>query len=116
MATVKRIQPGESYGEGAIPSNATIRFEVLGALKASEAIMAVKDDVANGIAVGDIHPDVPGSRLQATRFRAVERIGAGNDRGWFIDVEFGVDGTGANFEEPPVTEPEYVTVEYDSLS
>ena len=112
MPTARRIEPSESYGEGAIPSNATIRYEVLNAYKASEAILYVKE---NEIDVGDIHPDVPGSRLQATRFRAAERIGSGNDRGWFVDVEFGVDGTGANFEEPPVTEPDYSTAEYSTL-
>jgi len=114
MPTVTRMEAGESLERASKPSRASIRYLVQGgAYTSNAAIAAVQDDVVNGIALGDVHPEVAG--LTATRFRAGERVGAGTDRSWFVDVEFGLDGAGANFEEPPVTEPTYSTTEFSTV-
>lgn len=109
MATVTRQDLSESYEQGAIPSSATVRYLVEGAYTAFSAVSAVQSDA---VAFGDPHPDsIPGDRLRASRFRPSERVGAGADRGWFVDVIFTLDGSGANFEEPTTTEPDYVNPE-----
>lgn len=115
MATVKRMESSESFERTSLPVRATIRYLVLGAYKANAAVEAVQND-PDGIALGDAHPDaIAGDRLQATRFRVSERVAAGEDRSWFVDVEFGIDGSGANFEEPPTSEPDYSTVEFSTV-
>lgn len=116
MATVKRVEAGETFEASSVPSRATVRYLVQGsdAYRAIEAIAAVQNDVVNGIALGAPHPDEIPS-LTAVRFRASERVGAGQDRSWFVDVEFGLNGSGANFEEPPITEPTYSTVEFSTV-
>lgn len=108
MATVKRIENGEAYEEKAIPSSATVQYEVLGAYTASGAVAAVKGVVP----LGSAHPDgISGDRLKSVRYIPSERISAGDSRGWFVSVEFTLDGSGANFEEPPITEETYATAE-----
>lgn len=115
MAIVQRMEASESFERTSLPVRATIRYLVLGAYKANEAVESVQTD-PSGIALGDAHPDaIAGDRLKATRFRVSERVAAGVDRSWFVDVEFNIDGSGANFEEPPVNEPGYSAVEFSTV-
>ena len=114
MPTVTRMEAGESLERASKPSRASIRYLVQGgAYTSNAAITAVQDDTVNGIAIGDVHPEA--AELTATRFSASERAGAGTDRSWFVDVEFGLNGAGANFEEPPTTEPTYSTIEFSMV-
>lgn len=112
MAVVTRIERGESFSEKVVPSDAVVPFLVTGAYTAKAAVSAVKSDFG---VTGTLHPEDQGGRLRSVQYDAVERIGAGPERGWIVFVRFGVDGAGANFEEPTVTEPTYVTAEYSTL-
>jgi hypothetical protein len=112
MAVVTRIEPGEAFSEKTVPSDAVVPFSVVGSYTARAAIGEVKSTFGD---IGTLHPEDQAGRLRSVQYEAVERIGSGPDRGWVVFVRFSVDGAGANFEEPTVTEPTYVTAEYSTL-
>jgi hypothetical protein len=123
MTMVTRQDSGETFERGNLPSRATVRYLVQGAAayRANDACLAVQsganfEDPNDAVPLGAAHPDaIAGDRLKASRYRAVQRAGAGNDRSWFVDVEFSLEGGGANFEEPPISEPTYATIEFSTV-
>jgi len=112
MPTVTRLETGESYAERAVPSEATVRYKVLGAYTGESAVSAVKAEFGP---TGTVHLEDQTGRLKSYQYVAVERVGAGSDRGWLVDVMFSLDSGGASFETPPVTEPDYATAEFNDL-
>jgi hypothetical protein len=112
MPVVKRLDLGESLEAGQLPNSATIRFSVIGAYHSLDAINEVKTVFGPP---GTAHPDDTAGNLKSSRYLASERLGAGSDRGWFVDVQFSPAGGEANFQAPPVTEPDYVTAEFSNV-
>lgn len=115
MPVVTRLDIGsESFELREKPSSARIRYAVIGAYRAFDATNAVKDPLNLGPA-GTPHPDDPSGNLLSSSYVATERLGAGGDRGWYVDVQFTPFAGGANFEEPPITEPTYATAEFSTV-
>jgi hypothetical protein len=109
-SSVTRIESSETMSAKNVPSSATVQYLVTGENTANGAIEAVKAE--NILPFGSAHPDgIDGDSLKAVEYNATQRIGSGNDRGWIVSVGFRLDGAGANFQEPPITEPDYSTAE-----
>ena len=114
MPVVKRLDIGESFEQGQSPNSATIRYSVIGAYRSINATNAVKE-ISNFGPPGTPHPDDPTGNLKSSRYLATERLGAGGDRGWYVDVQFTPAGGDANFQPPPITEPVYATAEFSNV-
>lgn len=105
MTNVRQYQ-GESLEEFSTPRRKVIRYWVPGEVNSNDAIAELKDTTIDR---GDADPD--GSSLIALRFTATERMGAGSDQGFMVDVEFGATGGTGSFPEIEDQDPAYRLVD-----
>ena len=100
--SIVRQYSGEVLDEQNNPIRKVIRYFVPSAVTSTAAVASIK---ATEINHGDTDPDDATNGLLATDFRATERIGAGSEQGFFVEVTL-TRGGGGGFTGPNIPNQE----------
>jgi hypothetical protein len=96
--SIVRQYSGEVLDAQNNPIRKVIRYLVPSAVTSTAAVDSLK---ATEIDYGDTDPDDATNGLLATDFRAIERIGAGSEQGFFVEVTL-TRGGGGGFTGPNI--------------
>lgn len=107
--SIIRQYASETLEEQSNPNRKVIRYFVPSAPTSNSAIASIKSTVVN---FGATDPDGATNGLLATSFRATERVGAGSQQGFYVDVEFTRNGGGFSGPQIPNQEPDYRLVDF----